>query len=94
MSGETPRTDTPTQMLVLSIEVPGMWADDMTEEWCRDQLDGEFTPMEVFAESFDEDAVLTLLWNGPGEDPARIIARECKVVGVSTRPLRESEVPR
>lgn len=72
--------------LILHIEVPDIYSDDLTADYCATALDGEYTPEEQFAASFDENVVVSLLVQSAGEDGPRVLGHEGLIVGFDVVP--------
>lgn len=77
----------PTQMLVLHIEVPGIWADDLTED--SKDVDEIWTALDVLTETVDPVVSLTMMTQD--ESSHYLHAYRATVVGAHTRPLTERE---
>lgn len=79
-------SDEQTHKLILHIELPTIFADDMTPEWCAAaDPDGGITPEDVFADAYDEKVVVALLVH-VGEDPDEVMGVQGKVVGFDVVP--------
>lgn len=85
--------DERTKTLVLTIEVPDYWADDLMERayiWRADPTSvGDATPdelLDVFVnEEMDNEVVLVGKVLSQGEDPDFMRPFECRIVGVSVQ---------
>ena len=85
-------TDKPTKMLILHIEVPGVWADDLDQSaavWAAEDEMGGARLAVVTEEWCRADVVLTLLAI-PGEksdEQYELLTYKSRIVGAETRPL-------